>query len=293
MQYQLTEEQIMIRDNARKLAQKEIAPRAAEIDVQAIHPWDIQKILAQQDFLGLNVPEQYGGCGSDLLSYCLVVEEIARVCGSSSLIIAGQELGMTPILLAGNEEQKKRWLPLMASGEHMVAFGLTEPEAGSDVASLRTRAVLEGDYYILNGQKTFISNAEVAQYYTVFALTNPEKGSKGISVFVLEKGMPGFSFGKKEEKMGMRGSQTADLVFEDVKVPVANRLGPEGIGFTIAMKTLDKTRPGIGAQAVGIAQGALDYALGYAKERKQFGKPISSFQGIQFMLAAMEVMELP
>ncbi|NMA67827.1 MAG: acyl-CoA dehydrogenase, partial [Desulfitobacterium sp.] len=287
MQYQLTEEQIMIRDNARKLAQKEIAPRAAEIDVQAIHPWDIQKILAQQDFLGLNVPEQYGGCGSDLLSYCLVVEEIARVCGSSSLIIAGQELGMTPILLAGNEEQKKRWLPLMASGEHMVAFGLTEPEAGSDVASLRTRAVLEGDYYILNGQKTFISNAEVAQYYTVFALTNPEKGSKGISVFVLEKGMPGFSFGKKEEKMGMRGSQTADLVFEDVKVPVANRLGPEGIGFTIAMKTLDKTRPGIGAQAVGIAQGALDYALGYAKERKQFGKPISSFQGIQFMLADM------
>ncbi len=287
MQYQLTEEQIMIRDNARKLAQKEIAPKAAEIDSQGIHPGDIQKLLAQQDFLGLNVPEQYGGCGSDLLSYCLVVEEIARVCGSSSLIIAGQELGMTPILLAGSEEQKSQFLPSLASGEHMVAFGLTEPEAGSDVASMRTKAVLEGDYYVLNGQKTFISNAEVAQYYAVFAQTNPEKGNKGISVFVLEKGMPGFSFGKKEEKMGMRGSQTADLVFEDVKVPVANRLGPEGIGFTIAMKTLDKTRPGIGAQAVGIAQGALDYALGYAKERKQFGKPISTFQGIQFMLADM------
>lgn len=213
MQYQLTEEQIMIRDNARKLAQKEIAPRATEIDAQGIHPADIQAILAQQAFLGLNLPEEYGGCSSDLLSYCLVVEEIARVCGSSSLIMAGQELGMTPILLAGSEEQKNQWLPPLASGDHMVAFGLTEPGAGSDVAALRTRAVLDGDSYILNGQKTFISNAEIAQYYTVFAQTNPDRGSKGISVFVLEKGMPGFSFGKKEDKMGMRGSQTADLVF--------------------------------------------------------------------------------
>ncbi|HZW82301.1 MAG TPA: acyl-CoA dehydrogenase family protein, partial [Candidatus Deferrimicrobium sp.] len=281
MQYQITEEQRMIRDNARKLARNEIAPRAAEIDATGEYPEDIQRILGEQGYLGLNVPEEYGGCGSDLLSYCLVLEEIAKACGSSSLIMAGQELGMTPIVIAGSEEQKKKWLPPLANGDVMVAFGLTEPEAGSDVGAMRTKAVRNGDYYVLNGRKTFISNAETAQFYTVFAVTNPDKGIKGISTFVVEKGTPGFSFGKKEDKMGMRGSNTADLVFEDVKVPAANLLGEEGLGFTLAMKTLDKTRPGIGAQAVGIAQGALDFALQYSQERKQFGKPISSFQGIQ------------
>jgi alkylation response protein AidB-like acyl-CoA dehydrogenase len=287
MQYQITEEQRMIRDNARKLARNKIAPRAAEIDATGEYPEDIQGILGEQGYLGLNVPEEYGGCGTDLLSYCLVLEEIAKVCGSSSLIMAGQELGMTPIVIAGNEEQKKKWLPSLANGDVMVAFGLTEPEAGSDVGSMRTKAFRTGEYYVLNGRKTFISNAETAQYYTVFAVTNEEKGIKGISTFVVEKGTPGFSFGKKEDKMGMRGSNTADLVFEDVKVPVANLLGEEGLGFTLAMKTLDKTRPGIGAQAVGIAQGALDFVLQYSKERRQFGKPIASFQGIQFMLADM------
>lgn len=287
MQYQLTEEQLMIRDNVRKLAQEVVSPRAGEIDATGEYPWDIYRLFAEQDLLGLSIPEEYGGSGADLLSYCLCVEEVAKVCATSSLIIAGQELGMFPLLLAGNEEQKKEWLPKIAKGEVMIAFGLTEQGAGSDVSSLKTRAVRQGDGYVLNGSKCFITNGGLADVYTVFATTAPEKGAKGISVFLVEKDTPGFSTGKKEEKMGIRGSQTTELVFEDVYVPAANLIGEEGRGFTVAMTTLDKTRPGIGAQALGIAQGAFDVALRYAQEREQFGKPIASFQGIQFMLADM------
>lgn len=287
MQYQLTEEQSMIRDNVRKLAQEVVSPRAGEIDATGEYPWDIYRLFAEQDLLGLSIPEEYGGSGADLLSYCLCVEEVAKVCATSSLIIAGQELGMFPLLLAGNEEQKKEWLPKIAKGEVMIAFGLTEQGAGSDVSSLKTRAVRQGDGYVLNGSKCFITNGGLADVYTVFATTAPEKGAKGISVFLVEKDTPGFSTGKKEEKMGIRGSQTTELVFEDVYVPAANLIGEEGQGFAVAMTTLDKTRPGIGAQALGIAQGAFDVALRYAQEREQFGKPIASFQGIQFMLADM------
>ncbi|NLL19374.1 MAG: acyl-CoA dehydrogenase, partial [Clostridia bacterium] len=287
MQYQLTEEQIMIRDNVRKLAQEVVAPRAAEIDATGEYPWDIYRLFAEQDLLGLSIPEEYGGSGADLLSYCLCVEEVAKICATSSLVIAGQELGMFPLLLAGSEEQKKEWLPKIAKGEVMIAFGLTEQGAGSDVSSLQTRAVRKGGGYVLNGSKCFITNGGLADVYTVFATTAPEKGAKGISVFLVEKDTPGFSTGKKEEKMGIRGSQTTELIFEDVYVPAANLIGEEGQGFAVAMTTLDKTRPGIGAQALGIAQGAFDVALKYAQEREQFGKPIASFQGIQFMLADM------
>lgn len=289
MQYQLTEEQLMFRNNVRKLAREAVAPRAAEIDATGDFPWDIYRLFAKHDLLGLNIPEEYGGGGADLLSHCLCVEEVARFCATSSLIIAGQEMGMYPLLLAGSEEQKKEWLPGIAKGEVMVALGLTEQGAGSDVSSLKTRAVRKGDGYVLNGSKCFITNGGLADVYTVFATTAPEKGAKGISVFLVEKDTPGFSAGKKEEKMGLKGSQTTELIFEDVYVPAANRIGEEGQGFAVAMTTLDKTRPGIGAQAVGIAQGAFDVALQYAQEREQFGKPISSFQGIQFMLADMAV----
>lgn len=287
MQYEISDEQKMIRDNARKLARDQIAPRAADIDKTGQYPADIQNLLGAHTFLGINVPEEYGGCGLDLLSYCLALEELAKVCASSSLIMAGHELGITPIMIAGSDAQKRIWLPAASSGQVIVAFGLTEPQAGSDVAAIRTKAVRDGDRYIINGRKCFITNADIAQHYVIFAKTDPDKGSKGISCFVLEKGTPGLTFGKKEDKMGLRGSQTADLIFEDVEVPVANMLGKEGQGFSIAMKTLDLTRPGIGAQAVGIAQGALDYALQYAQERKQFNQKIASFQGIQFMLADM------
>lgn len=287
MQYQLTEEQELVRANVRKLAEERIVPRAAEIDQTGEYPWDLLELFKQQDLLGLSVPEEYGGSGADMLTYCLVVEEVARACASTSLIIAAQELGLMPILLAGSEEQKQKYLPKIAKGDLICAFGLTEPNAGSDAGGIRTKARREGDHYVLNGNKCFITNGGIADVYVIFAKTDPDAGLKGISAFIVEKDSPGFSCGKQEDKMGIRGSATAELVLEEVRVPAANLLRKEGAGFTIAMQTLDMTRPGIGAQALGIAQGALDCAIAYARERKQFGQAIGNFQAIQFMLADM------
>lgn len=287
MQYQLTGEQELVRANVRKIAEERIVPRAGEIDKTGEYPWDLLELFKQQDLLGLSVPEEYGGSGADMLTYCLVVEEVARACASTSLIIAAQELGLMPILLGGSKEQKRKYLPRIAKGEYICAFGLTEPNAGSDAGGIRTRARREGDEYLLNGNKCFITNGGIADVYIIFAKTDPDAGLKGISAFIVEKDTPGFSVGKQEDKMGIKGSATAELILEDVRVPAANLLKREGAGFGIAMQTLDMTRPGIGAQALGIAQGALDCAVAYARERKQFGQTIGSFQGIQFMLADM------
>lgn len=287
MQYQLTGEQELVRANVRKIAEERIVPRAGEIDKTGEYPWDLLELFKQQDLLGLSVPEEYGGSGADMLTYCLVVEEVARACASTSLIIAAQELGLMPILLGGSEEQKRKYLPKIAKGEYICAFGLTEPNAGSDAGGIRTRAKREGDEYVLNGNKCFITNGGIADVYVIFAKTDSDGGLKGISAFIVEKDTPGFSVGKQEDKMGIKGSATAELILEDVRVPAANLLKREGAGFGIAMQTLDMTRPGIGAQALGIAQGALDCAIAYARERKQFGQNIGSFQAIQFMLADM------
>lgn len=284
---QLSEEQKMLLGMVRELAQEKIAPRAAEIDEKGEYPWDIKEALAKLDLLAMPFPEEYGGMGTDLLTVCMVIEEIAKVCASSALIVATQSLGTLPITLAGTPEQKKRYFPKLASGEWLAAFALTEPGAGSDAAAMRTRAVRDGDSYIINGNKHFITNAGVAHIYTVFAMTDASKGVKGISAFVVEKDRPGFSMGKVEHKMGIRGSATGELVFQDCRIPAENLLGKEGDGFKYAMMTLDRSRPEVGAQAVGIAQGALDYACRYAKERVQFGGPIANLQGIQFMLADM------
>ncbi|GED15727.1 acyl-CoA dehydrogenase family protein [Aneurinibacillus migulanus] len=282
MSFALTEEQREIQQGIYKLAQERIKPRAAEIDEKGEYPFDIKDLLSEYGYIGANLPEEYGGAGLDLLTYCLIVEEVARVCASSSQIITVQELGSLPVLLSGNEEQKQRFMPDLATGKKLACFGLTEPSAGSDVKSMKTRAERDGAYYRLNGQKCFITNGNIADVYTVFAKTD-----KGITAFLIEKGTPGLSVGKIEKKMGIKGSPTAELFFEDCRVPEENVIAEEGQGFLVAMKTLDKTRPGIGAQALGIAQGALDVCLEYVQEREQFGRPIGSFQGIQFMLADM------
>ncbi|BDG61062.1 acyl-CoA dehydrogenase [Caldinitratiruptor microaerophilus] len=287
MPFALTAEQEALRQMVREVAEKAVAPRAAEIDRTGEFPWDVLQVFREQELLGLGVPEKYGGAGAGVLSLCLAVEEVARVCASSSLILAVQELGLLPILVGGTEEQKQKWLPPIARGEKLISFGLTEPEAGSDAASIKTTARREGDHYVLNGTKRFITGAGVSDWYTVFAVTDPEKGARGISCFLVEKGTPGFSIGRHEEKMGIRGSPTAELLFEDCRVPAENLVGKEGEGFKYAMMTLDQSRTTIAAQALGIAQGALDFAVQYARERRQFGRPIAEFQGIQFMLADM------
>lgn len=287
MSYQLSEEQEMLRQSVRRLAEDKIAPRAAEIDEKDEYPWDLKELIADQGLLGAGIPEEYGGTGAGLPSVVLIVEEIAKVSAAASLIVAAQELGMMPILVGGSEEQKQKYLPGIADGDQVAAFALTEPNAGSDAGSVKTRAVREGDKYILSGQKCFITNGSIADVFTVFATTDPKAGLKGLSAFIVEKNYPGLTIGKKEHKMGIRGSETTEVIFDNCPVPVENLMGKEGHGFKIAMMTLDCTRPVIGGQAVGIAQGALDYAVGYAKERVQFGKPIAMFQGIQFMLADM------
>ncbi|OUM84689.1 MAG: acyl-CoA dehydrogenase [Bacillus thermozeamaize] len=284
MSFQLSEEHLEIQKNIHRLAQEKIKPRAAEIDERGEYPYDIFQLLAAQGYLGVTFPPEYGGAGLDLLSYCIVVEEVARVCASSSQIVTVQELGMLPLYLGGSEEQKRRYLPDLIQGKRIGAFGLTEPTAGSDVRSMKTRAEKDGGYYVLNGQKVFISNGGVADLYTVFAKTE-----QGITAFLVEKGTPGFTVGKLEKKMGIKGSPTAQLFFENCRIPAENRIGEEGDGWLIAMKTLERTRPGIGAQALGIAQGALDVCLEYVQEREQFGRPIGTFQGIQFMLADMAI----
>jgi len=284
-----SDEEAMILDLVRELVAEKVAPRAAEIDEKQEYPRDIKDLFAQSDLLGIPIPTEYGGLGGTFLTYVKVVEEIAKACASSSLIVAVQELGMLPILIGGSEDQKKRYLPKIASGEWIAAYALTEAGSGSDAAgSMRTRAVKRGDSYVLDGTKIFITNGDVADVVCVFAVTDPEKGANGISAFVVEKGTPGFSVGKHEKKMGIRGSPTVELVFENCEVPAANLIGPEGEGFKIAMKVLDKSRPGIAAQALGIAQGALDQATTYARERVAFGKPIGHQQGVGFMIADMK-----
>jgi alkylation response protein AidB-like acyl-CoA dehydrogenase len=271
----------------RELAQERVAPRAAEIDHTAQFPWDLKELLAQQDILAMPFPTEYGGIGASELAMVMAIEELARCCATTSLILAVQQLGSLPILLAGSDEQKRQYFPPLASGEWMAAFGLTEAGSGSDAAAMKTRAVRQGDTYILNGSKRFITNGGLAQVNTVFAITDQHAGTRGISAFIVEKDFPGFAVGRIEVKMGIKGSQTAELIFTDCEVPAANLLGREGDGFKIAMATLDRTRPGIGAQAVGIAQGALDLAVSYSKQRIQFNRPIADNQGIQFMLADM------
>src|SRR5690349_6130144 len=289
MAVQLASEEKMLIDMVRDLAQDKVAPRAAEIDAKGEFPWDMKELLAKQDILAMPFPEEYGGLGSSELSILMVIEELAKACATTSLLLCVQQLGSLPILLAGNEEQKKCFIPQLASGEWLAAYALTEPGSGSDAGAMRTRAERRGDSYVLNGLKHFITNAGIAHINTVFAITDLSAGTRGISAFVVEGDRPGFHMGKIENKMGIRGSQTGELVFEDCEIPVENRLGEEGEGFKIALATLDRTRPGIAAQALGIAQGALDFAVEYAKQRVQFGKPIWDNQAIQFMLADMDI----
>ncbi len=287
--YRLTDNQTDLRDAVRVLADDRIGPRAAEIDRTAEFPWDVKELLAAHDILALPFAEEYGGIGGELLSVCLAIEQISRVCATSGLILAVQELGSLPIILAGTKEQKTRWLPDLAAGRTLIAFALTEAEAGSDVAAARTTAVRDSDDYLITGGKRFISHGSVADLIAVFAVTEPTaERHRRLSCFMVEKDMPGFAVARLEHKMGIRGSPTAELAFNQVRVPAANRIGEEGDGFDIAMRTLDRSRPGIAAQAVGIAQGALEVAARYAAERKQFGRPIGEFQMIAAMLADMD-----
>jgi alkylation response protein AidB-like acyl-CoA dehydrogenase len=284
-----SEEQMLI-EMVRDLAREQVAPRAAQIDAEGAFPWDMKELLAKQDILAMPFPEQYGGLGSSEVSILMTIEELAKACATTALLLCVQQLGALPILLAGTEEQKQRFIPRLATGEWLAAYALTEPGSGSDAGAMRTKAERRGDTYVLNGLKHFITNAGIAHINTVFAVTDPSAtGTRGISAFVVEDGTPGFHLGKIENKMGIRGSQTGELVFEDCAIPAANLLGKEGEGFKIALATLDRTRPGIAAQALGIAQGALDFAVQYAKQRVQFGKPIFDNQAVQFMLADMDI----
>jgi alkylation response protein AidB-like acyl-CoA dehydrogenase len=286
--YLPTPEHDELRAMVRELAEERITPRAAEIDEKAEFPHDLKQLLAQQDLIGICFEERHGGTALDTIGQSIVVEEIARADATTSLIPIVQKLGALPILLAGSEEQKDRYLPRLASGEWLIAFGLTEAAAGSDVAANRMRAARDGDDYVLNGSKRFITHGSVADVLTVFALTDPAAGGrKGMSAFIVETDTPGFAAPRVEHKMGIRGSPTAELTFDDVRVPAANRIGDDGDGFRIAMETLDRSRLGIAAQAVGIAQGAIDAAVAYAAQRQQFGERVVDFQGIQWMLADM------
>ena len=287
--YRLNDDQSMLRDAVRVLADERIAPRAAEIDRSGEFPQDVRELLASHDILALPFPERFGGLGGELLTLCLAIEQISRVCATSGLILAVQELGALPIILAGSDEQQERWLPGLASGEQLIAFALTEAEAGSDVAATRTRARLDGDDYVIEGSKRFISHGSIANLVTVFATTNPEAPRhRRLSCFVVEVPTAGFSVTRLEHKMGIRGSPTAELAFDGVRVPAANRIGEEGDGFALAMRTFERSRPGIAAQAVGIAQGALEVASRYARERRQFGQRIGDLQMIGAMLADMD-----
>ena len=285
----LTEEQVLLRDTVRDLAVARIAPRAAEIDRTGEFPEDIRQLLAAQDVLALPFPVEHGGVGGDLLTVCLAIEQIARACATSSLILMVQELGSLPLLIAGSPDQQARWFPDLAAGRTLAAFALTEPEAGSDAASIRARAVADGDSYVITGTKRFITNGSVAGLITVFAVTDPDAlRHRRLSCFAVEVPAEGFRVERLEHKLGIRGSPTAELSFNAVRLPAANRIGAEGDGFGIAMATLDRSRPGVAAQAVGIAQGALDVAVAYARERKQFGQRIGDFQMIAAMLADMD-----
>ena len=286
--FALSEEHEALRQAVRELAEDKIAPRAADIDRTAEFPWDVYETLVKADFHALHIPEAYGGAGGDALASVLIIEEVARACATSSLIPAVNKLSTMPVLLGASEEVKQKYLPPVARGEAMFSYALSEPEAGSDAGGgMRTRAVRKGDSYVLNGVKRWITNAGVSKFYTVMAVTDPEKGANGISAFVVEDSDPGFTLGAPEHKLGIKGSPTRELYFDNTEIPADRMIGEEDQGFKIALRTLDHTRVTIAAQALGIAQGALDYAIGYVKERKQFGKAIAEFQGVQFMLADM------
>jgi butyryl-CoA dehydrogenase len=289
MDYFLTEEQQMIRDLARQIAEEKVVPVRAELDEKEEFPWEIMKVLAQSDLFGLFIPEEYGGLGKGCLELCIAVEEISRACVGVSTTYAANALGTYPILLFGTDEQKKKFLPDIASGKRLVAFGLTEANAGSDAGGIQTTAKLEGNEYVLNGTKQWITNGGEAEIYTIIAITDKSKGPRGASAFVVEKGTPGFTFGKKENKMGIRASSTRELIFDNCRIPKENILGREGMGFIVAMKTLDSSRTGVGAQGLGVAQGAFEEAVKFARQRHQFGHPIISFQAVQHILADMAI----
>jgi butyryl-CoA dehydrogenase len=288
LDYGLTEEQQMMVEVAHGIAEEKIRPVALELDEKQEFPTDIFKVIAESDLCGVYIPDDYGGCAGDsgIMNMCVVTEELSKACGGVALAFAGTALGALPILISGSDEQKKQYLPRIAEGA-ICAFAITEPNAGSDAAGIQTRAVKDGDEYVLNGTKQWITNGGEAEIYTVFAMTDPAKGARGASCFIVEEGTPGFSSGKKEDKFGIRASATRELIFQDCRVPAANLLGKPGTGFMTAMKTFDSSRPGVGSQAVGIAAGALDLAVAYARERRQFGKPIAANQGLQWMLADM------
>jgi butyryl-CoA dehydrogenase len=287
MDYLLTEEQQMIQELTRKLAREKILPNRAEWDETGEFPWDAVRAIAAADLFRLFIPEQYGGLGTSILNCCLATEEISRICGGVGVTYAASGLGTCPMLLYANDEQKKKYFPDIASGKKLAAFGLTEANAGSDAAGIETTAHKEGDHYVINGTKQWITNGGEAEVYTVIVMTDKKKGPRGASAFIIEKGTPGFTFGKKENKMGIRCSATRELVFQDCKIPKSQLLGKEGLGFVVTMKALDMSRPAVGAQALGIAQGALDEAAKYARVRFQFGKPIASVQAVQHILADM------
>ena len=277
----------MIQDLARKIAQEKVLPVRAELDEKEEFPWDLMKVCAEAGLFGVSISEEYGGFGGGVLENCLAVEELSRVCLGVATSYAASGLGAHPIMLYGSEEQKKKYLPDIAKGKRLAAFGLTEADAGSDAGAIRTTAVRKGEGYVLNGTKQWITNGGEAEIYTIIAITNRGKGPRGATALIVEKGTPGFDFGKKEKKMGIRASATRELVFQDCFVPQGNVIAKEGMGFIVTMRTFDRTRPGVGAQAVGVAQGALDEAVRYAREREQFEKKIISFQAVQHLLADM------
>jgi butyryl-CoA dehydrogenase len=287
MDYFLTEDQVMIRELTRQIAEEKVIPVREELDEKEEFPWEIMKVLAQSDLFGLFIPEKYGGLGKGCLELCIAVEELSRACLGVSTTYAANALGTSPILLFGSEEQRKKYLPDIAAGKRLVAFGLTEANAGSDVAGIQTTAKLDGNEYVLNGTKQWITNGGEAEVYTIIAMTDKSKGARGAAAFIVEKGTPGFNFGKKEKKMGIRASATRELIFDNCRVPRDNILSREGIGFIITMKTLDNARTGVGAQGVGVAQGAFEEAVKFARKRVQFGQPVISFQAVQHMLADM------
>ena len=289
MDFSLSKTEELFLQMIREFAEKEVKPLAAEVDEEERFPLETVEKMAKTGLMGIPVPVKYGGAGGTNLMYGMAVEELSRVCGTTGVVLSAHtSLCCAPIMENGTEEQKMKYLPRLASGEWIGAFGLTEPNAGTDAAMQQTTAVLDGDHYVLNGNKIFITNAVYAHVYVIFAMTDKSLGNKGISAFIVEKGTPGFSIGKKEKKMGIRGSATTELVFEDCRIPKENLLGQQGKGFAIAMKTLDGGRVGIAAQALGIAQGAMDETIKYTKERKQFGRSISQFQNTQFQMADME-----
>jgi len=287
MEYFLNEQQKAIQEVARQVAKDVIVPIRAKFDESAEFPWEAVKAMQKADLFGVYIEEKYGGMGGGILDLVIAVEELSRACGGIALSLAATALGIIPITLFGTEEQKKKYIPPCAKGEQLAAFGITEPTAGSDAGGIKATATQDGDSYLLNGTKQWVTNGEVAEIYSTVFITNKDKGARGATAFIIEKGTPGLSFGKHYNKMGIRASATTELVFEDCRVPKENMLGKLGHGFMVAMKTFDHARPGVAAQALGIAQGALDESIRYSKQRKQFGQPISSFQGIQFMLADM------